>query len=232
MRKRFLSGIQKIESYGVKLDFVTLKKGKRRFRISISVPKANSLVITANGLSDEQINKVLLSHAKWVYLRLKKYEEKLFTLNFGDKITLFNKEYTIKKGDNCLTDDAIYVCSEEQIKGFLLDIMTSMTAEYMPEITKRIAEKYSFAYNKIGVTKDKSKWGYCNVTKKEIRYNRLVALVSDNERQYIAVHELCHLKQLGHTPYFWSLVESIMPDYKKYRKVLKKSTPLIDFFSS
>lgn len=35
--------------------------------------------------------------------------------------------------------------------------------------------------------------------------------------EYIVVHELCHLRQRNHGPRFWSLVESLMPDYAKHR---------------
>ncbi len=38
---------------------------------------------------------------------------------------------------------------------------------------------------------------------------------------YIVVHELCHLVHMNHSKNFWSLVESIIPDYKERRNWLK-----------
>jgi predicted metal-dependent hydrolase len=38
---------------------------------------------------------------------------------------------------------------------------------------------------------------------------------------YVVVHELCHLKQHDHSPQFWKLVESIMPDYLESKEWLK-----------
>ena len=38
---------------------------------------------------------------------------------------------------------------------------------------------------------------------------------------YVVVHELCHLTHMNHSRDFWSLVESVMPDYKEQKKWLK-----------
>jgi predicted metal-dependent hydrolase len=38
---------------------------------------------------------------------------------------------------------------------------------------------------------------------------------------YLVVHELCHLKEMNHSDKFWSLVSSIMANYKMNRSWLK-----------
>jgi predicted metal-dependent hydrolase len=40
-------------------------------------------------------------------------------------------------------------------------------------------------------------------------------------RDYILVHEICHLIEFNHGRAFWSLVERQVPDYKALRQELK-----------
>ena len=38
---------------------------------------------------------------------------------------------------------------------------------------------------------------------------------------YVIVHELCHMKEPTHSAKFWDLVESIFPNYDKWRNWLR-----------
>ncbi len=40
--------------------------------------------------------------------------------------------------------------------------------------------------------------------------------------EYVVVHELAHTRVRGHTQRFWSIVGSVIPDYKKRRKLLNE----------
>ena len=46
-------------------------------------------------------------------------------------------------------------------------------------------------------------------------------LVPPKVLDYVVVHELCHRKEMNHSPRFWAEVERIIPDYKTYEKWLK-----------
>ena len=44
----------------------------------------------------------------------------------------------------------------------------------------------------------------------------------DNLRDYIVVHELCHLKELHHGRAFWELVAVALPNYQELVRELKQ----------
>ena len=39
---------------------------------------------------------------------------------------------------------------------------------------------------------------------------------------YVVVHELCHIRHHDHSPAFYRLVESVLPDYKERERLLRR----------
>ena len=38
----------------------------------------------------------------------------------------------------------------------------------------------------------------------------------------VVVHELCHIRHHDHSPAFYRLVESVLPDYKERERLLRR----------
>lgn len=75
-------------------------------------------------------------------------------------------------------------------------------------------------YNRIAIRCQKTRWGSCS-SKQNLNFNCLLMMAPEEVRNYVVIHELCHLKQMNHSRLFWAEVEKAMPDYKKWRKWLK-----------
>lgn len=70
------------------------------------------------------------------------------------------------------------------------------------------------------LTSARTRWGSAN-TDGVIRLNwRLMQHVPD-VIDYVVVHELAHLHHMDHSPQFWAVVASILPDWQKQRQALK-----------
>ena len=91
-------------------------------------------------------------------------------------------------------------------------------------IVKNSIEKYSkllrVTPNKVKIKNIKYAWGSCSI-KKNITINQKLAMKDAKVIEYVVLHEMCHIKQMNHSKKFWSLVEKYMPEYKKYKKMLK-----------
>ena len=41
----------------------------------------------------------------------------------------------------------------------------------------------------------------------------------------MVVHELCHRKEMNHSPKFWAEVERVLPNYRESKRWLKENGP-------
>lgn len=80
---------------------------------------------------------------------------------------------------------------------------------------------YNFYYGRVSVKNQRSCWGSCS-WKKNLNFSYKIANLPERLRDYVIVHELCHLKELNHGSRFWKLVERVIPGYKNLRKELKE----------
>lgn len=81
---------------------------------------------------------------------------------------------------------------------------------------------YKANFNKINIRNQKTRWGSCS-TRGNLNFNYKILFLSEKARDYIIVHEMCHLKQFNHSKNFWDLVKIGMPDYVEVKKELKKN---------
>ncbi len=87
-----------------------------------------------------------------------------------------------------------------------------------------LAKKYNFEFDKIRFSHSSTRWGSCSQNR-TISLNIGLVKLPNQLIDYVIVHELCHLRQMNHSPAFWHEVEQILPDYKKLRQQLKKHSP-------
>lgn len=87
--------------------------------------------------------------------------------------------------------------------------------------TKEVCEKTGLQFTKIRIGNQKSRWGSCTKNG-TLSFNYKLIYLPENLRDYIIVHEVCHLKELNHSSRFWRLVDEFFPSRKECRKNLKK----------
>ena len=90
----------------------------------------------------------------------------------------------------------------------------------IPERVAHYALIMGVTYGKITIRHQKTRWGSCSGTG-NLNFNCLLMLVPEQALDYVVVHELCHRKEMNHSPRFWKEVEAIFPEYREARKWLK-----------
>ena len=101
-----------------------------------------------------------------------------------------------------------------------LESLTRQAKQDIPQRAARYAPLLGVEYGRITIRCQKTRWGSCS-GKKNLNFNCLLMLTPENVRDYVVIHELCHLLEMNHSKRFWALVERMMPDHKACRTWLR-----------
>lgn len=82
------------------------------------------------------------------------------------------------------------------------------------------APRYGLHPREIRVKRMKTRWGSCG-PRNDININWLLAFTPEPVLEYVVVHELCHIRERNHSPAFWALLASHLPDYLQQRQWLR-----------
>ena len=102
-----------------------------------------------------------------------------------------------------------------------LQTLAEEALAFIPDRAAYYAPLVGASYGRITIRAQRSRWGSCS-SKGNLNFNCLLMLVPAHVLDYVVVHELCHLRELNHSPRFWAEVERILPDYKVSRTWLKE----------
>ena len=91
----------------------------------------------------------------------------------------------------------------------------------IPERVAHYASIVGVTYGNITIRNQHTRWGSCS-SKGNLNFNCLLMLAPGEVMDYVVVHELCHRKEMNHSPKFWAEVERILPDYREQKRWLKE----------
>ena len=114
-----------------------------------------------------------------------------------------------KQNRKSLLQNYLNIATEEP----KLTRLRQRTKEALPLRTAQIAaamrtlHKRPFAYQRIAIKLNKTNWGSCSA-KNNINLNLALPLLPDALRDYVIIHELCHLEHHNHSAEFHRLLNS------------------------
>ena len=161
--------------------------------------------------------------------------------HIGEEIILPNRTYSLDiKVEDRKTSSArlqssglILIKMSDQVLGAHQQSKTIKTLlsrvigqDQQPRVAKRIADingqYFQESIKQVRLKNNSSNWGSCS-SSGNINISTRTLFAPLDVQDYVFVHELAHLKELNHSPKYWSIVKSVMPDYKRHEKWLKEN---------
>lgn len=95
--------------------------------------------------------------------------------------------------------------------------------KYLIPMTDYYARLLGVSYGRVTITSARTRFGSCS-SEGNISYSYRLMRFPPAAQEYVVVHELCHRIHMNHSAAFYKKIESVLPDYKK-RKSLLKAVP-------
>ena len=209
----------KIEIHKKKVKNVTLKV-KRDGSIHLTVPEA---------ATDDYIERVIANKEEWIESQLKHFNEnyqkpkekemvsgesfKYLGKNYRLKVIESNEEYVrLYRGyiEIYVKDKNNTAKKQELLKKWYQEKAKKKFAELVHEYEQVVKEEV----NSIRVITMQTRWGSCNVERKNINLNLELIKKPRYCIEYVILHELAHLKYPNHGKKFWEYMSVHMPNWE------------------
>ena len=76
-------------------------------------------------------------------------------------------------------------------------------------------------YAKLTIRGQRTRWASCSATG-AMSFNWRLLLAPEAVLDYVVEHEVCHLEVMDHSPRFWGLLESRVPDWRDHARWLRR----------
>ncbi len=223
----------------------TIRHGERKKTVALRVlPNGEVTVYVPKFTPMEFIDRFIASRADWIEKRRRHFVEiqkKAPPLEFvsGETVHVFGRPLRLKI-DRKPTPNGPLIGQRanrihitipphhpkvaETVRGSLEEWLTERTAAYILNHIGEYKKLLGVSPTAIKVVSQGKRWGSCS-RKGTLRFNWKLSMMPPSIINYVIVHELCHLKVPNHSPAFWRVVQSVLPDYKRRREKLKIHPP-------
>ncbi len=109
--------------------------------------------------------------------------------------------------------------TEAEIQRAVVSWYRRIAREYLAGRVAELCARAGLAPPTFILSSAMGRWGSCN-SKREVRLTWRLVKAPPELIDYVACHELAHLRHMNHSPAFWAEVERQCPDYRRLRERL------------
>ena len=109
---------------------------------------------------------------------------------------------------------------EESLTEDDIKLLKKQAREYLGSKLDEYSKITGLKYSRMKITSARGRFGSCS-SRGTICFSYRRMLYPEAAREYVVLHELCHLVYMNHSRDFYALLSRYMPDYKSRRAMLK-----------
>jgi len=224
---------------GERIDYSVVRSKRRLRTIAFAFGRGADLRVLAPWVaSPASIEKILYKRAPWILRerQLRKRDDGKPEYSDGATFSFLGHPCVLKvtQGQGAascrLAPYALHVhVAEENLSPedlqheVRLEILLWVKKRARTKLKKRLdfwAKRLGVKYSKFILANPEQRWGSCSPDN-TIRLNWRLMMAPLPILDYVAAHELCHVRHKNHSARYWAFLAAAMPDYRERRKVLR-----------
>ena len=214
----------------------TIRVSHRAKQVILKVSGRNGLeVVVPSGFNTKLVPKILKANLAWITNQLEKAERSP-TLTRPEHIDLsaIDQRWEVEyqpgpDGRFSLLEassDVLQVQGDaDDAHGIAIALNHWLHAKANTHLVpwlKEVSQEIDISFKKTTVRGQATRWASCSKAG-NISLNRSLLFLPERLVRHVFLHELCHIKQLNHSPAFWDLLQELEPDSKALEAEVRKA---------
>ncbi|OGS05114.1 MAG: hypothetical protein A3G41_01885 [Elusimicrobia bacterium RIFCSPLOWO2_12_FULL_59_9] len=200
-------------------------------------------------VKQSQVRRFVAKRADWILERQRYFQELLRKhpgkeLKNGETFPLLGRNFRLRlerrpglETPYCLAasrrlkvfvDGQVGAALRTAAWGAIRNLYSDLTERKARAVIRKHSKALAVTPGKLKISDQAKRWASCSKSG-DIRCNWRLSMMPISVLEYVVVHELCHLKTHDHSPQFWRILKSVLPDYEKRREWLRKEGPALAF---
>lgn len=183
-------------------------------RVTLTLPRG---VAPAEGISFVQ------EKADWLRHQVQARPE-VSQVQIGMQLPLFGVARQVVPGTGrrvVVTEDQLQVPGpSDQVAHRLSGFLKQTARTHLAEASDRYADQLGRGYSRLSLRDTRSRWGSCS-SQGTLMYSWRLILAPKEVLEYVAAHEVAHLRHMDHSANFWDQVQILYGNYAAPRRWLR-----------
>lgn len=214
----------------------SLRESQRAKRVILKVSELGDLdVVVPRGFNKRRLPEILRANETWIGVQLQKVKDSLGlpapkTIDLNAIGERWRVQYRPTPDGRLLAREdgphqLVVQGDASDIRGiaFTLNRWLQLKAHaHLVPWLREVSREVDLAFKNATVRGQTTRWASCSKLG-NISLNRSLLFLPECLVRHVFLHELCHVRQLNHSPKFWRLLEELEADYKALEAEARKA---------
>lgn len=207
----------------------------KRLTLRLKPDGRGAKVTTPAHVSDEEVSSFLNKNRNWIAVRLARMPKAgapgdgtmILFQGTQHKVTHLDRPRGIVEAKLVAGEPTLLVPGDvEHMARRVVDFMKRQARKNLDMAVVKHAASLGVQPKSMRITDSKTRWGSCSSTR-TLSFSWRIIMAPAPVLNYLAAHEVAHLREMNHSQQFWDLVEDICPDMNEQKSWLRRNGSLL-----